>query len=325
MKQQAFEDRYGPEWDALERWLAQRDKRKKKEDATELRPSELPQRYRRLCQQLALARDRRYGTYVVERLHRLAKEIHQVLYGARGEQRSQWLTYFAGGFARIVRREWRVVLAATLLFTVPFVAMGVICWRLPDAALYVLPPDKIVGFDEMYGKAAAKLGRRGADTDFVMFGFYIFNNVRIAFQMFAGGMLLGLGTLFFLLFNGVVLGTVAGYVTAQGYGVAFYSFVSGHSALELTGIVLAGAAGLKLGVALIAPGRLTRKAALIAAGRGAAGIMYGAAAMLFAAAFVEAFWSPRANVAPEIKYAVGLTAWALVIAYFLFAGRDRAA
>jgi uncharacterized membrane protein SpoIIM required for sporulation len=325
MKQQAFEDRYGPEWDALERWLESRGRRGRGDGVAVIDAAEVPQRYRRLCQQLALARDRRYGTYVVERLHRLANEIHQVLYGARGEQRSRWLAYFAGGFARIVRTEWRVVLAATLLFTLPFVAMGFIAWRVPDAALYVLPAEKIADFDEMYGSAAEKLGRRGADTDFVMFGFYIFNNVRIAFQMFAGGLVMGLGTLFFLLFNGVVLGTVTGYVTAQGNGVSFYSFVSGHSALELTGIVLAGAAGLKLGAALIAPGQLTRKAALIAAGRSAAGIMYGAAAMLFAAAFVEAFWSPRTTFAPEIKYAVGIIAWVFVFAYFLFAGRSRAA
>src|SRR5688572_6765575 len=121
MRQQAFEDRYGAEWESLERWLEQRNKRNKRKaqaDPAALDASELPLRYRRLCQQLALARDRRYGTHVVERLHRLAGEIHQVLYGARSEQRIRWLTYFAGGFARIVRSEWRVVLAATVLFTV---------------------------------------------------------------------------------------------------------------------------------------------------------------------------------------------------------------
>ena len=94
--------------------------------------------------------------------------------------------------------------------------------------------------------------------------------------------------------------------------------------VALVPLVLAGAAGLKLGAALIAPGRLTRKQALVAAGRAAAGIMYGVAAMLFAAAFVEAFWSPR-TFAPHIKYAVGAAMWLAVLAYFAYAGRARGA
>jgi uncharacterized membrane protein SpoIIM required for sporulation/uncharacterized RDD family membrane protein YckC len=325
MKQQLFEDRYGAEWAALEAWLARRGKRQEGAAATAFSESELPQRYRRLCQQLALARDRRYGTQVVERLHRLASEIHQVLYGARGDERSRWLIYLYGGFARAVRLEWRVVLAATLLFFIPFTATNVLAQLVPEAALYVLGPEQIGHFEEMYGKGAEHLGRRGADSDFAMFGFYIFNNVKIAFQMFAGGLAAGLGTLFYLLFNGVTLGTAAGYVTGAGHGESFYSFVAGHSAFELTGVVLAGAAGLKIGLALVAPGRLTRRHALAAAGRDAAAIMYGAAALLFAAAFVEAFWSPRTTVAPLVKYGVGIAAWLLVLAYFALGGRRRGA
>lgn len=325
MKQQLFEDRYGAEWDALERWLARRDNPNDGALPGPFSESELPQRYRRLCQQLALARDRRYGTHVAERLHRLASEIHQILYGARDDQRSRWLRYVYGGFARAVRAEWRVVLAATLLFLVPFAGTIVLAQAVPEVAFYVLGPEQIKHFEEMYGKGAEHLGRRGADSDFAMFGFYIFNNVKIAFQMFAGGLAAGLGTLFYLLFNGVTLGTAAGYVAGAGHGQSFYSFVAGHSALELTGIVLAGAAGLKLGFALIAPGRLTRKQALAAAGRAAAVIMYGAAAMLFAAAFVEAFWSPRTTVAPLVKYGVGIAAWLLVLAYFALGGRRRGA
>lgn len=325
MKQQIFEDRYAPEWEALERWLEERGKTGDARRSAAWNEGELPQRYRRLCQQLALARDRRYGTPVVERLHRLAIEIHQVLYGARGDERSRWLAYLCGGFARVVRTEWRVVLASALLFGVPFAGMIALAGASPETAFYVLAPEQISSFEEMYGQSAEHLGRRGADTDFSMFGFYIFNNVKIAFQMFAGGLALGIGTLFYLLFNGVTLGAAAGYLTAAGHGEAFYSFVAGHSALELTGLVLAGGAGLRLGVALVAPGRLTRRQALVFAARAAAGIMYGAATMLFAAAFVEAFWSPRTTVSPLFKYGVGIAAWLLVLAYFALAGRGRAA
>ena len=144
----------------------------------------------------------------------------------------------------------------------------------------------------MYDPANKRLGMREADDNVAMFGFYIWNNVRIGFQTFATGLAFGLGTLFYLVFNGVMIGAVAGYLTEIGYGDPFWSFVSGHSAMELTAIAISGAAGLRLGAALIAPGLRSRKAALVAAARPAVQLMYGAAAMFFAAAFIEAFWSP---------------------------------
>ena len=117
---------------------------------------------------------------------------------------------------------------------------------------------------------------------------------------------------------------LAGYLTAVGNGVPFWSFVSGHSAMELTAIVVSGVAGLKLGVALIAPGGRSRKAAVMQDGRIAVRIMYGAALMFLVAAFIEGFWSPLTFPATT-KYAVGIAAWVAVAAYFLLAGRGRAA
>jgi uncharacterized membrane protein SpoIIM required for sporulation len=324
MKQQLFEMRYEHEWAQLERWLAQRASRDKDAPAS-FAAGELPQRYRRLCHQLALARDRRYATDLVARLHRLAIEVHQLLYGARREGSHRLPGYLFGGFARNVRAQRRFVLAAALLFFVPFVAMSFISHSYPDAIYYFMSPADVAQFETMYGPGAEKLGRRGAESDVYMFGFYIFNNVRIAFQTFAGGLLFGFGAVLFLVYNGLVIGAVGGHVIGLGYATAFYSFVAGHSALELGGIVLSGAAGLRLGAALLAPGRLSRTEALGLAGREAAGIMYGVAGMLVAAAFVEAFWSSTSVFAPLVKYAVGIALVMLVVAYFCFAGRARAA
>jgi uncharacterized membrane protein SpoIIM required for sporulation len=133
------------------------------------------------------------------------------------------------------------------------------------------------------------------------------------------------GSAWFLGANGVIIGAVAGYLTQAGFGETFWSFVAGHSALELTAIVLSGAAGFKLGLAVIAPGNLSRKAALIAAAKPAVRIMYGAAMMFLAAAFVEAFWSPITEVPFNVKIAVGAAAWVVLLAYFALAGRGRAA
>jgi uncharacterized membrane protein SpoIIM required for sporulation len=176
----------------------------------------------------------------------------------------------------------------------------------------------------MYDPAARRIGMREADTSLLMFGFYIWNNVRIGFQTFAGGLAFGVGSIWFLASNGVVLGAVAGYLTQIGYDETFWSFVAGHSSFELLAIVLSGAAGFRLGLAVIAPGKLSRKAALVAAAKPAVRIMYGAALMFFIAAFVEAFWSPLTEVPYRVKIVAGIGGWITLLAYFAFAGRAHA-
>ena len=124
-----------------------------------------------------------------------------------------------------------------------------------------------------------------------MFGHYIRNNIGISFQCFAGGLFGGIGSLFFLAYNGAFGGAVAGYLTARGLSSTFYSFVATHSSFELTAIVISGAAGLRLGQAFLSPGRSTRTQSLVIAARDSIVLVYGVMAMLLIAAAVEAFWS----------------------------------
>ncbi len=142
-------------------------------------------------------------------------------------------------------------------------------------------------FEGMYGDPDGPIGRQSAASDWSMFGFYIRNNIGIAFQCFAGGLFFGIGSLFVLASNGALAGSTAGYLTWRGFGENFYPFVITHGAFELTGIVLAGAAGLILGQALLVPGRRSRLAALEHAARGAIVIVYGMTAMFAIAAVLE--------------------------------------
>jgi uncharacterized membrane protein SpoIIM required for sporulation len=316
MKQAPFEAAHAREWSEFEAFL---------ENKPAFDPAEMPARFRRLCQSLALAAERRYSADLVDRLNRLALRGHHALYVNRRRESQQVLGFIVAGFPRLVRQEWRLVVAAALLFFGPMLGLIAVLQQFPDFAHYLLTPQQIASFHEMYDPANKHLGMRESDTNVLMFGFYIWNNVRIGFQTFAGGMLAGVGAAWFLGANGVIIGAVAGYLTQAGFGETFWSFVAGHSALELSAIVLSGAAGFKLGLAVIAPGNLTRKAALIAAAKPAVRIMYGAAVMFFAAALVEAFWSPVTEVPYSVKIGVGITAWVVLLAYFLFAGRTRAA
>jgi uncharacterized membrane protein SpoIIM required for sporulation len=106
-----------------------------------------------------------------------------------------------------------------------------------------------------------------------------------------------------------------------GYGETFWSFVIGHGAFELTAIALSGAAGLKLGWALLAPGSLSRGEALRVAAKTSVRLIAGVIIFLLIAAFIEAYWSSMSWPAPLTKYLVGAALWVLVAAYLLLAGR----
>jgi len=321
-RQEQFTQRHESLWQHFEQVLDYRALPRRKRKGEETPESlDLPTAYRQICQHYALANSRMYSPVLVERLNRLVVRGHQALYGSRSQFLKSILTFFASEFPALVRKEWRVMAIASALFYLPFFVMIGLIQFIPELVYSVLDAENVRSMESMYDPSNDVIGReRGSDSDLLMFGYYIRNNTGIGFQVFAGGMLYGLGTLFFLLFNGVVIGAVAGHLTQLGFIETFWGFVLGHGAFELTAIVISGAAGLKLAMALIAPGRKSRIKALIDNGKIGIKIMYGAATLFIIAAFVEAFWSSM--VLPVgIKYSVAAFFWALVIAYFWFAGR----
>jgi uncharacterized membrane protein SpoIIM required for sporulation len=313
MNQEEFVAQHAERWQAFENML------KVGTPASDL--SELPRRYREICHHLALARDRHYSSALMERLESLALAGHQALYGAH-EGQGGIRAFLFGGFPALVRKQWRYVLVSAALLYLPLAACLVSIQYFPDFAHVIVRSEQLAEIQQMYSPAAKRLGaQRGAQTDVAMFGFYIYNNVRIDFQCFAGGLLFGVGAIFFLLFNGIFIGTVAGHLTHVGYVETFWSFVAGHSAFELTGAVLSGAAGLMLGMALIAPGRLGRFASVKSRLPDIMGLVYGAALLTFLAAFIEAFWSSSRVPPATVKYIMGGVMWSLTLAYFAWLGR----
>jgi uncharacterized membrane protein SpoIIM required for sporulation len=143
----------------------------------------------------------------------------------------------------------------------------------------------------------------------------------VGFRTFASGIFFGLGSLFFLLYNGVMLGAVTGHMLHMGYGVTFSSFVIGHGAFELQAVVLAGAAGLRMGWSLIAPGPYKRSDALKMGARAAVLLVFGSTGLFLVAAVVEAFWSASVSIPVAVKYVAGGLLWLLVTLYFSLARR----
>lgn len=325
MNQEQFEQRHEAEWSELEQWLAleRRPAADRRKQPAVFDEQEFTARYRRLAQHLALARERLYSPHLIDRLAHLAHACHNRLYGQRSHLGTRVARFYLHTLPRTVRAEWRLIALSALLFFGPLIGMLVAIQYQPELAYSVVGDEQIQGMEKSYGPGGRE--EREAEAAFVMLGFYVSNNTGIGFRTFAGGLLFGIGSLMILLFNGLVIGAVAGHVTHLGYVESFWGFVAGHSAPELSAIVLSGAAGFRLGWALIAPGRMTRLHALREAGRTSIKLVYGAATLFFLAAFVEAFWSPLLNLPVALKYAVGIAGWPLLWWYLLFTGRPARA
>lgn len=327
MKQETFVRRHQAEWAEFEQWFeargdSARKARKQRREWHGLGDFDMPARYRRLCQQLALARRRGYSPVVTDRLQQLMQRGHSVLYRTPSLRWQRAAEFLLAGFPRLVREEKGVMFAAAALFWVPLLAMFTAILLEPDLSGAVFDPMQLAQFESMYDPAdeARKLGR-DSGTDLAMFGHYIWNNVSIGFRTFASGLLAGIGSVLVLISNGVIIGAVAGHLQAAGHGDPFWRFVCGHSAPELTAIVIAGGAGLRLGLNLIAPGRRRRIDALVEGGRRGALLCCGVLAMLVFAAFVEAFWSSIGWMPAWIKYAVAAVLWTLTLLWLWRGGR----
>ena len=323
MKQRRFEQNHAAEWQAFAATLDRLEGRKSVETAAPLPVAELPAAYRRLCQQLAIARARYYGGALLDRLNPLALRAYQQLYRAPRRRWPAVSDFLTSDFPRRVRADARLFWWCAALFYLPLLGMAIAVYQAPELIYSLLSPEAVTDLEAMYAPGQ-RADARDAGDNLAMFGFYIYNNISIAFRTFAGGVLFGVGSAFVLLFNGLFIGAITGYLTARSYAETFYTFVAGHGPFELTGIVLAGVAGLKMGWAVAAPGRLSRLEALRQAAAGGIRIILGVIALLVLAAFVEAFWSGNRAVPATIKYAVGAVGWILVIGYFARAGRRAA-
>jgi uncharacterized membrane protein SpoIIM required for sporulation len=316
MRQQTFEKTNERSWTELEQTVAELEKGKSTPEV-----ATIPARFHKVCSDLALAQQRMYGRALCERLNRIVIATYGQLHKASARTAVKALRFAAVTFPAAVRREWRLFWLNMALFWLPMFAFIAAAEYDPRWIFTLVTPEMQQQMDSMYSAAAPiEALREQYGSDFMMWAHYIQNNVSIGFRIFAGGVLFTLGAIFFVGFNGLLIGAVTGYIHYAGHTENFYRFVVGHSSLELTGFIICGAAGMRLGLALLKPGRLTRRDALRQAGKLASPLLYGGSIMIFLAAFVEGFWS--ASHAPaSAKYAVGIGLWVLLAAYLIFSGR----
>lgn len=327
-RQEPFVAHHAGEWAQLADWLDRRESdgplKRPPPKGGVLADADFPARYRRVCQQLALAKQRGYSPAVVEPLQALVERGHRQLYRPpRPRWQAAW-DFVLAGFPRLVRKHAGCMALSAALFVVPLVGVFTLLQFRPDVAWLLFDASMLANAEAMYDPAAEHFGReRGADDDFAMFGFYVMNNISIGFRTFASGLPAGLGALYVIVFNGLTIGGIAGHLHVSGYGDTFWRFVVTHGAPELTAIVIAGGAGLRIGLSLIAPGRQRRRDALVAAGRDGAKLCLGVFVMLLLAAFIEAFWSSKADLPDLVRFPLAAALWIAIFWWLAMGGRGR--
>lgn len=328
MTKQRFLQQRRPAWRRFEQLLKRQTLGSSLASAAEI--AEFSKLFRELSNDLAVIQSRDWGQGLGSYLNDLVARGHHTLYRATPGGSRQFITFVMQGFPRLFRANAGYFAVAVLLFFAPLGITWAVVQNDSTVALRIVPAEQLEMYDEMYSQEKSSSEENHVDAvegEFgeqraAMAGFYVQHNVGIALQCFSRGILLGLGTIYTLLFNGIVIGGVAGYVLSQGHHEKFLSFVVSHGSFELTAIAVAGGAGLMIGDAALHPGNRTRLEALRVRGLEAVQIAAGAAVMLVIAAMIEAFWSP-APIPAVLKYTVGGVLWCLVALYLLLSGGRR--
>ncbi len=319
MRRETFVSERMPHWRELEQQVVS-DRHAWSLSASSI--SRMAALYRAACADLMRARRLGCTPDVVTFLDGLVARAHHALYSAAGKSSRSLAGLLLVDFPRSVRENAWLVLAATALFWIPWGVGLVGALGSEEFAHKVLPGEALERLSEAYAEGfdQAKVDHeRGA-----MAGFYVYNNVGIALRCFAMGILFGLGSIYVTVYNGLALGAVTGFIVRAGHGQNLLIFVCGHSPFELTAIVLAGAAGMRLGQSLIDTGGLTRLGSLRKRSRELVAMVLGIAAMLLIAAAIEAFWSPS-PIIPEVKYGFAIAGSIALLAFLLLGGRRQGA
>ena len=276
--------------------------------------------YRDVSSDLMRAQAAGYSPDVIALLDGLAARAHNALYSAPPYRTRAVWDLVATDFPRTLRKYSRFFALGLVLFVLPGVLGFVGALKSRAFALKMLPAPTVEQLEKAYAEGFND--GRGTGENTAMAGFYVYNNVGIAFRCFATGVLFGLGSAFFLVYNGLFIGAVAGLITAAGHGKNLLTFTCTHGAFELTAIVISATAGMVMGYALVDTGGLSRFASLRTRARDIAYLVLGAALMLLIAAGIEGFWSPS-SVPARVKWGTAIAAYAFVILYLALAGRRR--
>lgn len=320
----AFRREREASWQELERLVRQAGR----QGITSLSAAEtarLPTLHRAATSALSVARAISLDRNLVEYLESLTARSFGCVYAPRTPARAAAVELLAHRFPRAVRSLRRLVAVAALCLLAGTLTGFLLTRADPERYFSFVPEGLAAGRDpgastETLRDALYTTPGSPGEMLTAFSSFLFTHNAQVAILCFALGFAAGLPVIFLLLQNGFLLGAMAQLYASRGLSTEFWAWILPHGVTELGAIVLCGAAGLRLGQALVFPGRLSRLDNLALQGRAMAVVLAGCVAMLFVAALFEGYFRQLVHDV-SLRYAMAglLTAcWGL---YFLRAGR----
>jgi uncharacterized membrane protein SpoIIM required for sporulation len=304
-----------PYWTRLETLLTQTQKQGLKSlSRQDLR--ELGLLYRQTAADLAALRDDKSSVNFALYLNQLLARAHNTIYSSRKASVRGLFSFFANAYPRIFREHCRYVFAAFALFIVGGVIGALLTLQDPDFQLQVLGPQMVDTIERHQMWTHSIVGIKPVAASGIMT-----NNMSVSFTTFAMGITAGLGTIYMMVFNGLLMGVIGVACGFAGMSLSLWSFVAPHGVLELPAIFIAGGAGLRIAHGLLFPGTLPRKQSLARAGADATKLLLGCIPMLIVAGCLEAFVSPT-SLAVSLKFAVATAMFTLLVFYLFTQGRE---
>jgi len=287
-----------PHWDRLAALLAQSDS----SGLGQLSRAELQEMallYRQVAADLSVLRqDSTARTYAVH-VNQLLARAHHIIYSGRKTNLRSVFLFLRDEYPAVFQRQIGFVLASVVV-TVAFGVLGaVITTARPEFMRHFVGPEMIATMERHQMWTESIVSIKPTATSSIMT-----NNLSVTFVTFAGGIVFGLGTLFSLFQNGMLLGVIGAACHQYGMSLPLWSFVAGHGSLELPAILISGGAGFRLGYAMLFPGTLRWKDSIAQGGLEATRLVSGIIPMLVVAGCLEGFFSPS-HVPVWLKFTVG--------------------
>jgi uncharacterized membrane protein SpoIIM required for sporulation len=301
-------DKRKPYWNRLEQLLDQSARR----GLSSLGRSELQELgllYRQIAADLAAMREDRGSVHFARYLNQLLARAHNIIYSAKKTSPSAIFGFFAVTYPRVFRQQWRYVQIALLIFAISAAAGAVLTYQDPDFKLSIIGPQMVHTIEKREMWTHSIVGVKPLASSAIMT-----NNLSVGFMTFALGITAGLGTIYMLLFNGLLLGVIGMACHTSGMSLQLWGFVAPHGVLELPAIFVAGGAGLRVAAGLLFPGYLPRRESLARAGTEAVQLLLGSIPILVVAGVIEAFVSPT-GLATGLKFVMAGALFILLQAY----------